>query len=353
MTFFSRSWTVLGILFSQACSADADADAAVTTAEIAGTDLILSWPTANPAFAHGKPYAAYVQPTSRDNPIESGIYGCVRNKGYKFHEGIDLKSIKRDSANRPLDTVFAAMDGVVVHLNRKAADSSYGTYFVLEHRGLKPAVYTLYAHLSAVEKGLVKGSRVKAGQPIGRMGNTAGGYRFPLERAHLHFEIGLRLSDDFQRWYDRRKFGSPNKHGNFNGMNLVGLDPIAFYHLYGGKQLKQPLDYLVTLPKVVVVRAKSAKVPDFVDRYPSLSSYKGGGKKPLAWDFSFGPAGIPLRCDPAPAEADLPSGTRYQVLSYEESTGCCVKCRRLVTQKGKNLVPTTQLGAYLELLLPN
>jgi len=349
--FFFRSWAGLALLLCQACSQDAGADADAVAD--AGVGLKLSWPTSNPAFAHGKPYAAYVQPTSMDKPIESGIYGCVRNNGYRFHEGIDLKPLKRDSANRPLDTVFAVMDGVVAHLNRRASDSSYGNYLVVEHLDLKPAVYSLYAHLSGVEKGLAKGSPVKAGQPIGRIGNTAGGYRIPLERAHLHFEIGLRLSDDFQLWYDRRKFGSPNKHGNFNGMNLVGFDPLSFYRLFSEKQIKQPLDYLATLPKVAVVRARVAKTPDFVLRYPPLSSYKGKGKAPMLWDISFGPAGIPLRCDPAPSEASLPSGTRYQVLSYEESTSCCAKCRRLVTGKGKRLSPASQLGSYLDLILGN
>jgi murein DD-endopeptidase MepM/ murein hydrolase activator NlpD len=315
--------------------------------------MTLSWPTANPAFAKGKPYGAYVQPTSRENPIESGIYGCVRNNGFKFHEGIDLKSIKRDSSSRPLDTVFAAMDGVVVHINHKAADSSYGNYLVLEHRELTPAVYSLYAHLSRVTEGVVKGVKVKAGQPIGRMGNTAGGYRIPLERAHLHFEIGLRLTENFQRWYARRNFNSPNRHGDFNGMNLVGFDPIAFYSAYSNKRIRSPLDYLSSLPKVAVVRVKAAKIPDFVRRYPSLSSFAGKGKPPLLWDVAFGPAGTPLHCDPSPEGVKLPPNVRYQVLSYVKAPGCCSQCRRLVVRKGELLIPSNQLNSYLELLFGN
>ncbi|MFP6900219.1 MAG: M23 family metallopeptidase [Opitutales bacterium] len=315
--------------------------------------MVLSWPTANPAFARGKPYSAYVQPTSRENPIESGIYGCVRNNGFKFHEGIDLKSIKRDSSNRPLDTVFAAMDGMVVHVNRRAADSSYGNYLVLEHRELKPAVYSLYAHLSSVEAGLALDVKVKAGQPIGRMGNTSGGYRIPLERAHLHFEIGLRLTENFQSWYDRRNFSSPNRHGNFNGMNLVGFDPITFYRAYSEKRIQNPLDYLGSLPKVAVVRVKTSKLPDFVRRYPALSSFGGKGKAPPLWDVTFGPAGTPLHCDPAPEGVKLPLNVRYQVLSYVGAPDCCSQCRRLVIRKGDLLLPSNQLATYLELLFGN
>tara|TARA_Y100001934_G_scaffold231988_1_gene280469 strand:- start:3436 stop:4452 length:1017 start_codon:yes stop_codon:yes gene_type:complete len=320
---------------------------------VAKEGMVLSWPTANPAFAQGKPYGNYVQPTSRENPIESGIYGCVRNNGFKFHEGIDLKSIKRDASNRPLDTVFAAMNGVVVHVNPRAGDSSYGIYVVLEHRELNPAVYSLYAHLSRVEAPLKVGSAVKVGQPIGRMGNTSGGYRIPLERAHLHFEIGLRLTDHFQAWYDRRKFTSKNRHGKYNGMNLVGFDPLAFYRSYNAKKVKHPIDYLASLPQVAVVRAKSTRIPDFARRYPALSSYDGKGRAPTLWDVTFGPAGIPLRCDPAPAGTSLPAKLRYQVLSHKAPPGCCSKCRALAVRRGTSFIPSNQLGTYLELLLGN
>lgn len=324
----------------------------VGTSCLAAERMVLSWPTANPAFAKGDPYRFYVQPTSSENPIESGIYGCVRNKGFKFHEGLDLKPVKVDAAKRPLDTVFAVMDGVVSHRNLKSGDSSYGIYLVLEHPDVQPAVYTLYAHLSRVEPGLTVGSRVKARQPLGRMGNTAGGYRIPMERAHLHYEIGLRLTDHFQPWYDRRKFGSPNRHGKYNGMNLVGFDPIPFCRAYLSKQIKQPVDYLKSLPTIAVVRGKSSKVPDFAVRYPSLSSYSGKGT-PKVWDVSIGPAGLPLRCDPAPPNAKSPSAGSYEVLSYKSSEDDCSKCRRLFSRQGKSLVPAYILDNYLDLIFGN
>ncbi|MFP6854501.1 MAG: hypothetical protein VB980_01855, partial [Opitutales bacterium] len=161
------------------------------------------------------------------------------------------------------------------------------------------------------------------------------------------------LADDFQRWYDGRKFGSPNRHGPFNGMNLVGLDPIGFYRAYGEKRVKQPLDYLLSLPKIAVVRGRATRVPDFVRRYPNLSSYDGKAKAPSIWEITFGPAGIPLRCDPAPSGVKLPAGQRYQVHSYQGPTDPCLKCRRLIISKKGGLAPTTQLTSYLDLLLGN
>jgi len=49
----------------------------------------LSWPTPNPAFAQGMGYSAFLQKTGPDKAFSSGAFGCVRNNGYKFHEGLD------------------------------------------------------------------------------------------------------------------------------------------------------------------------------------------------------------------------------------------------------------------------
>ena len=54
----------------------------------------LSWPTPNPAFAKGMGYSAFLQKTGPDKAFSSGAFGCVRNNGYKFHEGLDLASLK-------------------------------------------------------------------------------------------------------------------------------------------------------------------------------------------------------------------------------------------------------------------
>lgn len=114
------------------------------------------------------------------------------------------------------------------HVSRVAGKSSYGRYVVLEHPGVTPAVYTLYAHLGSVTSGLSVGQTSNKEQVLGIMGRSASGYAIPKDRAHLHFEIGLMLSRSFQLWYVGRKFGSPNDHGLWNGMNLVGMDPLVF-----------------------------------------------------------------------------------------------------------------------------
>ena len=144
----------------------------------------LSWPTPNPAFARGLGYSTFLQKTGPDKQFTSGAYGCVRNNGYKFHEGLDLYPVKRDRGGKPEDLIYAAMDGVVSYVNPTPSYSAYGKYIVLEHPKLNPPLYSLYAHLDSITPNLKRGSPVVIAQVIGKMGNSPSGYRIPLERSH-------------------------------------------------------------------------------------------------------------------------------------------------------------------------
>ena len=228
----------------------------------------LSWPTPNPAFARGLGYSTFLQKTGPDKAVTSGAYGCVRNNGYKFHEGLDLYPVRRDKRGKAEDSIYAAMDGVVSYVNSTASYSAYGKYIVLEHPHLKPSLYSLYAHLDSITPSLKKGSRVVIAQEIGKMGNSSSGYRIPLERSHLHFEIGLRLTDKFQNWYNKKSFSSKNRHDNFSGFNLVGLDPLAFYTKYKSKSISNPIEFIRALPVTVIAQVKTNNIPDFIKRYP-------------------------------------------------------------------------------------
>ena len=307
----------------------------------------LSWPTPNPAFAKGMGYSAFLQKTGPDKSFSSGAFGCVRNHGYKFHEGLDLYPVKRDSRGRAEDNVFSAMGGIVRHLNATSGYSAYGKYLVLEHTTLNPPLYSLYAHLASIQPGLKVGSKVQVAQVLGKMGNTAS-YSIPLNRSHLHFEIGLRLTDHFQSWYDKKKYTTINRHGNYSGFNLVGIDPLPFYSEYKKKSFATPLEYLRSLPVATKVRVRSNRTPDFVRRYPTLCKAPAQGSNVSAWDCSFGPFGIPVRIEPA-TQPMASKTAKYQVLSLDLATQQ-KPCRKLVVKKGNSLVPAEQLLVYLELL---
>jgi murein DD-endopeptidase MepM/ murein hydrolase activator NlpD len=201
---------------------------ALWTRALGAERLEIVWPTSSTKWAEGRPAREILQHAG-SGEWESGAFGGVRSGGIQFHEGIDIRPVSRNRQGEPTDSVFAAMAGVVRHVSSKAGNSSYGRYIVLEHPDISPGVYTLYAHLASIGREVRVGAKVELGQTIGVMGHSSGGYMIPRDRAHLHFEIGLMLTRNFQSWYDSKKFGSRNDHSLWNGMNLIGIDPLDFF----------------------------------------------------------------------------------------------------------------------------
>lgn len=307
--------------------------------------VLAVWPTPDDGFFRGAPLETFVQPAASGR-VESGLYGSTRNGGRRFHEGLDLRPLARDGQGEAIDEIKAALAGVVRHVSARPGASSYGRYVVLEHPLEQPAVYTLYAHLAAVKTGLAPGGEVQAGQPLGVMGRSAGGYTIPKDRAHLHFEIGLRVSDRFDAWYAEQGFGNPNEHGRWNGMNLLGLDPLAFFERLRAGSLPSIKDWMQTLPVAVVVSVDRAVEPDFIRRYPSLLEVGAGDAdfsagRPYGWEIGFDSAGVPLRWRRVvPPMASLPAKKLLgQVIEVNEAA--------VAGQPGKELVKKSPGGGYV------
>jgi hypothetical protein len=255
----------------------------------------LVWPTPNPGWVDGRSPKEFLQHAGSGDP-ESGEYGGVRSGGSQFHEGIDIKCVARDRRGEPADNVLATMDGVVRHVNAVAGDSNYGRYIVLEHPEQTPGIYTLYAHLARIAPRLKVGARVTRGQVIGLMGHSSSG-NIPRDRAHLHFEIGEMVTRDFPSWYASRKFGSANEQGLWNGMNLMGFDPLDFLNKWRARKVDSFQQYFAAMEPAVRLRIATTRVPDFVLRYPALLT------KPLpmavsGWEVAFDWTGIPFAWTP-------------------------------------------------------
>lgn len=264
-----------------------------------------AWPTPSKLSDGDAALQAYVQPTSSGEPL-SALFGCVRNSGHRFHEGLDITPVLERRRGQATDPIYAVHSGVVRHVNRISGHSSYGRYVVIEHDDLAPAIYSLYSHISSVADGIEPGVTVVAGQEIATMGNTAGGYRIPLIRSHLHLEFGLRISDDFDSWYQRQEFGSANHHGNFNGMNLTGWDPLAYLEGLRDGQFRQPLDYLQSIPPAFVVHVAVDRRPGFLNRYPRLELQGCDPSLRAGWKIVVSGFGLPLA---------------FQGITYEEIRG--------------------------------
>ena len=312
--------------------------------------LQLVWPTPNTAWADGKPPSQWLQHAGSGEP-ESGGFGGVRSAGGQFHEGIDIKPTARDRRGEPLDSVFAAMAGVVRYVSTSPGDSSYGRYVVLEHPAMTPAVYTLYAHLARIAPGLRAGQEVTAGHVLGTMGHSSGGYMIPTDRSHLHFEIGVVMTRNFQAWYDRRKFGSRNEHEMWNGMNLMGVDPLAFFNDWRAGRIASVQDFFNRMETAVRLRIATTRTPDFVTRYPSLLTAPLPVGPVAGWEVRFNWTGIPFAWTPL-SSADVVGlkPDQPRLLDVNATIERRERSKSLAVSRRGNWTPGKDLEIVLQLL---
>lgn len=306
------------------------------------------WPTPSTAFAEGRPYAEFLQPTASGKP-ESGLFGCHRTNGQRFHEAIDIAPVLPRRRGEATDPVFAAHSGIVVHVNRIAGNSSYGRYVVMEHPDLVPAIFTLYSHLATIDPEIGEGTRVPAGGRLGVMGRSAGGYSIPPSRAHLHFEVGLRLSDRFDNWYQRQKFESANHHGNYNGINLLSWDPLDYYTAFRDGETESLLGYVGGLRPAVQLHVHSTRRPDFLDRYPELVLPGCEPDGQAGWEVVLNAWGLPLSFRPLARESLVPTirPGRISVVAVDRAALAEFACRRIVQERNGRVV----LGRHGRLIL--
>lgn len=144
----------------------------------------------------------------------------------KFHHGIDL-------ALRTGSPVYACFDGLV---KLSQYGTGYGNYIIIQHdNGLE----SLYAHL--YQRQVKAGQRVRAGQKIGRVGNT--GFS---TGPHLHFELRYKgytfnplLVFDFQKEIQIRSdklFIKPHHFRHYG--NFRKKQKYIFYEVGAGETLE-------------------------------------------------------------------------------------------------------------------
>lgn len=239
------------------------------------TPLEYGFPTRQTKLLDVNSSAVY-QPTASGH-IESALYGSVRSamRGKQllpsFHEGIDIAPIKKDSKSRFLDEVFAVAEGRVAYVNRIAGNSNYGIYVVLIHDDPVGEMYTSYSHLAKVDPEIRSGAKLRLGQRLGIMGNTAT-TSIPRDRSHLHFEIGMIQNRNFTEWYRKNKI-SPD-HGNYHGHNLRGFYPLAIYERLQTESRFSTLEYLQSLKPAFIFAFRTGRQIDYFRRHPSL--WQGG-----------------------------------------------------------------------------
>src|SRR5436309_6126357 len=255
----------------------------VQTSLSQGLDLVL--PTDNDALFSGDS-AAFYQYVERNykgvksTPWEGGQYGFVRDPTdtaggvvyTRFHEGIDIRPLHRDANGDPLDEVRAIADGRVVHTSLVPGYSNYGKYIVIEHHWDGSNYYSLYGHLSSIA--VQPGETVRRGQPIAVMGYTGTGIN--RERAHLHLELCLMFSRQFEAWYNTFFRNDANRHGLYNGMNLAGIDVARLYLALRKNPALTIPEFLAAEETFYKVTVSKARRFDLLKLYPWMLA---GGKR--------------------------------------------------------------------------
>ncbi len=274
-------------------------------------------------------------PTASGRP-ESALYGSVRTAVYgksvlpSFHEGIDIAPLLRDRKRNALDDVVAAADGTVAHVNRVAGNSDYGLYVAMVHDDPAGPVYTLYAHLDEVPRDLKAGQVVARGTRLGRLGRTPT-HVIPVERSHLHFEVGVLLNPEFRRWFHSKKL-KPD-HGNYSGLNLFGFNPIAPYVAQAEGRAFSLEGHLAAHPVGFVVAIPTKRRPHYFRIYPTLWRGEPHDGGPLVVGASDG--GVPLFGRNATAEEEAQLGrSRFRVLQADPDVLGRNGRRLVVPEKG-------------------
>lgn len=288
---------------------------------MAAGDLVFHLPTDNRTLygEGGDAYFMYVDRTFEgvtSRPWQAGSWGMVRNPYRagdgqimysRMHEGIDVKPIRRDANGEPLDEVRAIAPGVVAYVSDDPRKSNYGRYVIVAHRVPEGTIYSLYAHLASTACSV--GQQVTHRDTLGILGYSGVGLN--KTRAHCHLEICLMINSN----YDLIVQPPTNKHGLFNGLNLVGFDAADVLRACKGGKAFSLSRYFAGLKEHYRVRVPWQGSLDILSRHPFL--YKGRWGQPCpAVDIAFTREGIPIAIYPAAQSVSEPT---------------IVKCRPLPT----------------------
>jgi murein DD-endopeptidase MepM/ murein hydrolase activator NlpD len=292
------------------------------------------FPTANHFLYERGGEPKFFAPTAPDKPWTSGSFGCVRDSGRRLHEGLDILHLQTGKRGEPTDPVMATADGTVVYFSSKPSLSNYGNYLVIRHVIEGIEVYSLYAHLSAVQTGLKIGQQIKAGEIIGTMGRTSNAETIAKDRAHVHFELDLLANDNFAGWFKTASPGERNEHGEWNGQNLYGLDVrdilLREHNTNANFNLLNFLRGQMELCRVLV---RATNFP-YLKRYPMLILKNPVAEKEgvAGYEIALNYNGLAFALMPR-AASEIKSRAKFQLLSVNEAEERANPCRHLLVQR--------------------
>jgi hypothetical protein len=196
------------------------------------------------------------------------------------------------------------------------------------------------------------GDTVKQGEVIATMGRSTN-TRQPItkDRAHVHFEINLRLNERFAAWHNARLSGQSNDHGNWNGHNMAGLDPrliLLEQHRLGAKF--SLVEFIRTRPELCRVIIRERNFP-FFRAYASLARRNSAADREgiAGFEVALDYAGLPFLMIPK-SRAEIGTGPEFEVKSVNEEEEAAHPCRKLLVKRGGQWQLTATGAQLLDLL---
>jgi murein DD-endopeptidase MepM/ murein hydrolase activator NlpD len=230
--------------------------------------------------------------------------------------------------------------------------SNYGNYLILQHQVEGLEIYSLYAHLREIRQDLKVGQPVKAGETVAVMGRTANTREgISKDRAHVHFELNLLANDRFASWYKKTLPGQRNDHGEWNGQNLLGIDPRAILlaeHDTGAKF--SLLSFLRGQTELCRVLVRKTYFP-WLKRYAPLVRPGARAEKEgvAGYEVALNFNGVAFELIPR-AASEITGNAKFQLLSVNEAEYHKNPARRLVAKKGARWELTSHGLNLLEML---
>ena len=184
---------------------------------------------------------------------------------------------------------------------------------------------------------------------MGRTSNTR--ERISKERAHVHFELNFLLNDRFAIWQKATHPTERNDHGEWNGLNLLGIDPRAILMAQQAQKDKfSLLNFVRQQTELCRVMIRGGSFP-WVKRYPQLlvPNPRADREGVVGYEVMLNFNGLPYRLTPR-AASEMIGKSAFQLLSVNEAEQQKNPCRRLVVRRGAHWELTSHGIQLLELL---
>ena len=183
------------------------------------------------------------------------------------------------------------------------------------------------------------------------MGRTSTAEVITKDRAHVHFELNVLVNDNFATWFKRNSTpGERNDHGEWNGQNLNGLDPLEIFLAERNGKFNI-LNFLRGQTELCRVLVRATNFP-YLKRYaPLVLSNPRAEKEGVAgYEIALNYNGVAFMLMPR-AASEIKGAAKFQLVSVNESEQRAHPCRKLVAQHGSRWQLTDKGIRELEMLV--